>query len=261
MSNAPSCSAWRLYVIIDKSAARDRDLAWIADQAIRGGADVIQLRDKTASAQVLIDEATRLRTITQAAGIPLIINDRVDVAVAVGADGVHLGQDDLPVAVARQILGPKRLLGTSTHSLAQALEADRVGADYLAVGPIYPTPTKPEYPHVGPALISQIAARVQRPLVTIGGIDQTTLPKVLAAGARCVAVVRAVCGADDPQAAARLLKDSLLRMVPTEILLRPSLCFPRCGSGSLGEDPACPGARCGSTSLTTALSECNESKG
>ena len=211
MSNAASLSAWRLYVIVDKAAAKARDLAWIADRAIRGGADVIQLRDKAASAQALIEEAKRCVQLTKAAGVPLIINDRVDVAVAVGADGVHLGQDDLPVSVARQILGPGRIIGASTHSLKQALEADRAGVDYLAVGPIYPTPTKPEASSVGASLISQVKAQVQRPLVTIGGIDQTTLPEVLAAGATCVAVVRAVCGAEHPEAAARALKDTLTR--------------------------------------------------
>ena len=209
MSNATSCSAWRLYVIVDKAAAKARDLAWITDRAIRGGADALQLRDKAASAHTLIEEAKRCLQVTKAAGVPLIINDRVDVAVAVGADGVHIGQDDLPVSVARQILGPGRIIGTSTHSLKQALEADRAGVDYLAVGPIYPTPTKPDSSSVGASLISQVKAQVQRPIVTIGGIDQTTLSEVLAAGATCVAVVRAVCAAEDPEAAARALKDMM----------------------------------------------------
>ena len=212
MSSAASLSAWRLYVIADNAAAKGRDLAWIAEQAIRGGADVIQLRDKAASAQRLIEEATRLLRITKAAGIPLIINDRVDVAVAVGADGVHLGQDDLPVSVARQILGPGRIVGKSTHSLVQALEADRAGVDYVAVGPIYPTPTKPDTSHVGVALVDHVAARVRRPIVVIGGINQATLPEVLAAGATCVAVVRAVCAAENPEAAARSLKDMMAQI-------------------------------------------------
>jgi len=206
MSNAPSCSAWRLYVIVDRSAAKGRDLARIAQQAIRGGADVIQFRDKAALAGSLAEEGERLLKVTRAAGVPLIINDRVDVAAAIGADGVHLGREDLPVEAARRILGPGKLLGKSTHSLQQALAADREAIDYLAVGPIYPTPTKPDYPDVGPALIGQVASQVAHPVVTIGGIDERTLPEVIAAGARCAAVVRAVCAADDPEAAARRLK-------------------------------------------------------
>ncbi|MBI3319533.1 MAG: thiamine phosphate synthase [Candidatus Omnitrophica bacterium] len=213
MSNAISSSRWRLYVIIDHAAAQDRDLAWVAERAIQGGADVIQLRHKTASVRQLIAEAERLMRVTRAAQIPFLINDRVDVAVAVGADGVHLGQDDLPVPVARRFLGPTGIIGKSTHSLQQALEAEQEGVDYLAVGPIYPTPTKPDAPHVGLELIAQVKIRVRHPVVTIGGIDRVTLAEVVAAGADCVAVVRAVCRADDPQAAAEELKKIVTQSV------------------------------------------------
>lgn len=215
MSNVTSCSSWRLYVIIDKAAAGGRDLAWIADQAIQGGADVIQLRDKAASTRAMIEEASRIAHVAYVARVPFLINDRVEVAVAVGADGVHIGQDDLPVSVVRQILGSAPMIGKSTHSLAQALEAEREEAGYIAVGPVYPTPTKPDSPAVGLDLIGQVKGRVQRPIVAIGGIDHSTLPDVLSAGATCVAVVRAVSGADDPQAAARALKAILLQIAPT----------------------------------------------
>jgi thiamine-phosphate pyrophosphorylase len=210
MSNARSFSAWRLYVIVDRSAAKGRDLLRITEQAIRGGADVIQLRDKAALAGSLAEEGARLLAVTKAAGVPLIINDRVDVAAAIGADGVHVGQDDLPVAEARRILGPGKLIGKSTHSLQQALDADAEPIDYLAVGPIYPTPTKPAYPVVGLTLIGQVASRITHPMVAIGGIDEGTLPDVIAAGARCVAVVRAVCASEDPEAAARNLKQKFV---------------------------------------------------
>lgn len=207
--NARSCSAWRLYVIIDPSVAAGRPLAGVAAQAIRGGADAIQLRDKQASARQLLDAARRLLAVTRPAGIPLIVNDRVDVALAAGADGVHLGQDDLPLAEARRILGPARLIGQSTHSLEQALTAERDGADYIGVGPIFPTPTKPSYGSVGTALIRLVAGRVRVPAVCIGGIDSRTIHEALAAGAGAIAVVRAVCGADDPEAAARRLTEAL----------------------------------------------------
>ena len=211
MSSGVSLSGWRLYVIVDRASCEGRDLAWVARQAIRGGADVIQLRDKAASAQALITQARRLLEVTQPAKMPLLINDRVDVALAAGADGVHLGQEDLPVAAARRLLGPGRIIGKSSHSLTQALEADQEELDYLALGPVYPTPTKPDYPPVGLKLIGEVSARVRHPLVVIGGVDETTLPEVVAAGATCIAVVRAVCAAEDPQAAARTLKRILTR--------------------------------------------------
>ncbi len=216
MSNDTSCSGWQLYVIVDQDAVAGRDLAWIAEQAIRGGADVIQLRAKAASTRDLIEHAQRLREVTQAGKVPLVINDRVDVALAVGAEGVHLGQDDLPVAVARRLLGPGRILGKSTHTLDQAREADRDGVDYLAVGPIFSTPTKPDSPHVGLRLIRDVKAHVQRPMVAIGGIDLTTLSEVMAAGAQCVAVVRAVSAAGDPATAARDLKRLLIQHARTQ---------------------------------------------
>jgi len=206
-----SCSDWRLYVIVDRAAVGPRGLEEVAAAAIRGGADVLQLRDKAASARRLLDAARALLALTRPAGIPLIINDRPDVAASAGADGVHLGQDDLPLPEARRLLGPDRLIGQSTHSLEQAVAAEAAGADYIGLGPIFPTPTKPEYGSIGTALISAVASRVRVPVVCIGGIDASTLPQVLKAGAKRVAVVRAVCAVADPAAAARGLKALLAR--------------------------------------------------
>ncbi|MBI3996487.1 MAG: thiamine phosphate synthase [Candidatus Omnitrophica bacterium] len=205
-SNVTSCLAWRLYVILDRAAAQGRALPELAAAAIRGGADVLQLRDKTASARSLMEEAKRLLAVTRPAGIPLIINDRADVARAVGADGVHLGQDDLPLADARALLGSDRIIGASTHTLDQALAAAAEGVDYIGIGPIFSTPTKPEYPSVGLDLVRQVTAHVRVPGVCIGGIDRDHLDPVLGAGGACVAVVRAVCCADDPEVATRELK-------------------------------------------------------
>lgn len=214
-------SSWLLYVIVDRSASGTRDLAELAASAIRGGADVIQLRDKNASSAQLIEEGKRLLPVTRAAGIPLIINDRPDVVEAVGADGVHLGQDDGSIEEARRLLGPKRLIGKSTHSLEQAIAADIEGADYIGLGPIFPTPTKPESPSVGTALIREVMQCVEIPIVCIGGMNPTTLRPVLWAGATCVAVVRAVCGAEDPERAARELKQTLTQCVHAPV--RPRL--------------------------------------
>ena len=208
-SNAPSCSAWRLYVILDRAAAGSRDLAALAQAAIQGGADVLQLRDKSASGETLLQEARRLLPLARAAGVALIVNDRPDNALAAGADGVHLGQDDAPVAEARALLGPHRLIGKSTHSLEQALAADREPVDYLGLGPIFPTPTKPDYGSVGLDLIRQTQTRLTHPVVCIGGIETANLDSVLAAGGLRVAVVRAVCAAADPEASARRLKTRL----------------------------------------------------
>lgn len=217
-SNNRSCSDWRLYVIVDRAAAGTRPLAQIADAAIRGGADVLQLRDKTASTKTLLAEAAALLQLTRAAGIPLIINDRADIAHAVGADGVHLGQEDIPVAEARRLLGPTRLIGTSTHSLEQARAAEAEGSDYIGVGPIFPTPTKPEYGSVGLELIRRVRAQVNVPTVCIGGIDAGNLAQVLEAGADRIAVVRAVCAAPNPEAATRCLKDALTHFVRASAL-------------------------------------------
>lgn len=207
--NATFSSDSRLYVIVDRAAAGSRDLTEIAQAAVRGGADLLQLRDKQASARALLREARRLLPIARAAKIPLIINDRPDVARAAEADGVHLGQDDLPLKEARAILGPGRLIGISTHTLEQALAADIEQADYLGFGPIYGTPTKPDAPPVGLSLIPELASMVSIPFFCIGGIDATTLPDVLVKGAHGAAVVRAVCGAGDPEAATRHLKDQI----------------------------------------------------
>ena len=200
-----------LYVIIDPAAACGRDLAWLTQRAIRGGADVIQLRDKAATIRKLTEQARRLREVTAAAGIPLIVNDHPDAAQAARADGVHLGQDDLPVERAREVLGPGAIIGKSTHSLAQAQAAMLEAVDYIGVGPVFATPTKPDYPQVGLQLIRQVCAEIQKPFVAIGGIDLDGLSEVLASGARSIAVVRAVCSAEDPEAAARALKAQLRR--------------------------------------------------
>jgi thiamine-phosphate pyrophosphorylase len=205
------CSAWRLYVIIDRPTVGDRDLQDVTAAAIRGGADVIQLRDKTASPDQLLEEARALLAVTRAAEIPLIINDHVEVAAACGAEGVHLGQDDASIAAARRRLGPGRLIGKSTHTFEQALVAYLDQADYLGLGPIFPTPTKPTYEAVGPELIQEVRLRVEIPVVCIGGINRDTITRVLKRNGECVAVVRAVCGDPDPEAAARHLKRLLQR--------------------------------------------------
>lgn len=212
-SSVKPCSEWQLYVIVDLAACGGRGPAEVASAALRGGADALQLRDKRATDAQLRTTAERLLPLARAVGVPLIINDRIEVARAIGADGVHLGQADAPVAEARRRLGAGPLIGKSTHSLGQALAAETEGASYIGLGPVFSTPTKPDYGSIGAGLIAQVTARVRIPIVCIGGIDLSTLPTVLDAGAGCIAVVRAVCAAADPEAAARALKAALRQSV------------------------------------------------
>jgi thiamine-phosphate pyrophosphorylase len=201
---------FRLYVIVDRAACGRRDILKVANDAVNGGADIIQLRDKNATTLELIKVARQMMIIAHRKHVPLIINDRADVAYAVDADGVHLGQDDLPLKVARAILGRRKTIGISTHNIRQALQAQRDGADYIGVGPVYQTPTKPGYKPAGLKLVGEVAARIKIPFVAIGGIDPNTVHYALRAGATRVAVVRAVTGARDVKAAARRLKRMLI---------------------------------------------------
>lgn len=194
----------RVYVVTDATQGPAATIEVVA-AACAGGADVIQLRRKADTGAEHLDLAARCRAITAASEALLIVNDRVDVAMAVGADGVHLGEDDMPVAVARQ-LWPEGLIGRSTHSAAQARAARDDGADYLGVGPVHATPTKPGRPAVGLGLVAAMAAELTIPWVAIGGIDPATIDAVLAAGAPAVAVVRAVSRAADPRLATAALR-------------------------------------------------------
>ena len=192
-----------LYVILDRSATGGRDLEEILEATIAGGCRLIQLREKEWPSGRLLPLAERLRERCRRAGVTFIVNDRVDLALAVGADGVHLGQDDLPVRAARPLLRPGMMLGRSTHSVAQAREAQAEGADYVAVGSMFPTQTKPDFELVGPDLVRAVRSSIKAPLIGIGGITRENVAQVIGAGADGVAVISAVCGAPDPAAATR----------------------------------------------------------
>ncbi|MEA2280481.1 MAG: thiamine-phosphate pyrophosphorylase [Solirubrobacteraceae bacterium] len=199
-------SAARLYLVCD---ARPRAFL---DAALRGGVDVIQLRDKTLAGDAeLVAAARAFRAAADGAGALFVLNDRPDLVEACGADGVHVGQDDATPAQARAAIGPDRIIGRSTHAPDQLAEADAdPDVDYLAVGPVHATPTKPGRPAAGLAYVEH-AARVgpSTPWFAIGGIDPSTAPAVLAAGARRIVVVRAIAEAVDPEAAARELTRAL----------------------------------------------------
>jgi thiamine-phosphate pyrophosphorylase len=192
-----------LYVVLDRTAARGRDLDSVLAAVIDGGCRMVQLREKEWPSGRLLPLARRLRERCGAAGVTFIMNDRVDVAVAVEADGVHVGQEDLPARLARSLLRAGMLLGVSTHDIEQARAARDDDADYVAVGSMFPTATKPDFQLVGPALIRKLRGEIRVPLVGIGGITHDNVVDVVRAGADGVAVISAVCAAADPGAATR----------------------------------------------------------
>src|SRR5438094_10437373 len=203
-------SRMRLYVITG-DRGDELETARIVEAALDGGATIIQLRKKSMPMVEQYRLATALRTLTLAHEALLIINDHADLAIAADADGVHLGQDALPPDAVRALPGfDGRLIGRSTHSLEQARAAIKEGADYLAVGPVYATPTKASRPAVGTGLVSDVAAIADRPFVAVGGIDHDNAPAVVEAGARAIAVVRAVYDAADPAEAARRLHELIV---------------------------------------------------
>lgn len=195
-----------LYVILDKQACAEPDLVKATEQIIAGGADFIQFRDKVSDDKTIFSSAGRIRKITKEHNIPLIINDRIDLTLALDADGVHLGQDDLPLNIARKFLGKDKIIGCSTHSLIQALQAQEEGADYIGVGPIFSTPTKPDYKPVGLDLIRAVKDKIKIPFAAIGGIDQNNIRELLSVGAKIIAVVRAAVGQKDIRKAVSNLK-------------------------------------------------------
>ncbi|PYM35887.1 MAG: thiamine phosphate synthase [Candidatus Rokuibacteriota bacterium] len=194
-----------LYVILDRVAARGRDLDEILAATLEGGCRMVQLREKEWPSGRLLPLAERLGGRCRRAGVTFIVNDRVDLAVAVGADGVHLGQDDLPPRAARPLLRPGMILGRSTHTLVQATRARDEAVDYVAVGSMFETATKPDFELAGPDLLRRIRPLTPQPLVGIGGITHANLGDVIRAGADGIAVISAVCGAPDPAAATRRL--------------------------------------------------------
>jgi thiamine-phosphate pyrophosphorylase len=194
--------ACRLCVITDPSLARGLSHFDIAMRAVDGGASMIQLRDKMTGPRQLLSEAREIARLCRARGVCFIVNDRLDLALAADADGVHLGQDDLPPKAARTILGRDKFLGVSTHSLEQAIWAAEQGADYLGIGPIFATGTKATgYEPRGCDIIRQLRTRIDLPLVAIGGITLSNVGEIVRAGATGVAVISAIVGADDITAA------------------------------------------------------------
>jgi len=201
-----------LYLVTSQALSRGRSTEKIVRLALAGGVRLIQLREKEMPFSQLFRLAEKIRAMTKKAGALLIINDRVDLALAVKADGVHLGQDDLPVALARKI-APDLIIGASTHSLKEALAAQSAGASYVNIGPLFPTKTKKwNEKFLGIPKMAQIAARLKIPFTVMGGIKEEHIPDLARAGAQTIAVVTAVAAADNPCAAVKRLL-ALMRSV------------------------------------------------
>jgi thiamine-phosphate pyrophosphorylase len=199
-----------LYAIVDPAACRGRDPIEVGRAILRGGCAVLQLRDKTSGDRAVLETARALAALCREAGVPFVVDDRVDVALACGADGAHVGQDDLPLAVARH-LAPSLMIGASTHDLAQLARAGEEGADLVGFGPVFSTRSKEQPdPVVGLDGLRSAVRASRVPVVAIGGIDSSRLLDVRGTGVPLFAVISAVCGADDPEAAARALHQAWL---------------------------------------------------
>ena len=209
---------YSLYLVTDRSLSLGRATAEIVRAAVKGGVTCVQLREKHCSTREFINEARRIKEELTIAGIPLIINDRLDVALAVGAEGIHLGQSDMHITDARRLVGNSMLIGISAESLDDAILAEAEGADYIGISPVFTTPTKTDTAApLGLDGIRRIRAAVSLPLVGIGGLNQGNVPDVLRAGADGVAVVSAIVASACPQSAAAALKQRILSVKHEEI--------------------------------------------
>ncbi|HSL62854.1 MAG TPA: thiamine phosphate synthase [Desulfotignum sp.] len=193
-----------VYLVTDRNLCLGRPLTAVVADAVRAGLACVQLREKTLSTRDFLDQALALKPILRSAGIPLLINDRVDIALAAGADGVHLGQTDMPYAAARHLLGPSAIIGLSVETWEDVTTAQNLDVDYLGVSPIFATPTKTDTKTPwGLEGLARIRAWSRHPLVAIGGLNAANAPEIIRAGAHAVAVVSAICSAQDPYTAAR----------------------------------------------------------
>ncbi|MBO4671269.1 MAG: thiamine phosphate synthase [Bacteroidales bacterium] len=200
----------RLYLVTDRPLSLGRGLEWIVEEAVKGGATIVQLREKSLDTREFIELGLSLKRTLAPYGVPLIINDRVDVALAVDADGVHIGQSDMPYDIARRLLGPDKIIGLSVENLEEVEEANSLDVDYIAVSPVFGTPTKTDTaPPFGLDGLRKAASMTRHPVVAIGGMNRTTAAGAMACGIDGIAVVSAICGAPEPQEAARELRSLL----------------------------------------------------
>ncbi len=198
---------WRLYLVTDRELAGGRPIEDVVLAAVRGGVTAVQLREKECGTRQFVALARRLKDALVPSGVPLIVNDRLDVALAAGADGVHVGQSDMAFADVRRLAGPDMLIGLTVETMEQAMEASHLDLSYLGVSPIFPTPTKTDTGGAwGLEGLAALRARTRQVLVAIGGVNAANVTQVIQAGADGIAVVSAICATSDPEAAARELR-------------------------------------------------------
>lgn len=196
----------KLYLVTDRELSRGRSLEEVVSEAVAGGVTLVQLREKHASTGEFVDLAFRMKEILKPYDVPLIINDRLDVALAVDAEGLHIGQSDMPYETARKLLGPDRIIGLSVENISDLLKANELDADYVGISPVFGTPTKKDTAEpFGLDGLRKAAELSVHPVVAIGGMNRDTAGDVIAAGADGVAVVSAICSADSPRSAAKEL--------------------------------------------------------
>lgn len=199
-------AAWEVYLVTDREFSRGRSNREIVEAAVRGGVSAVQLREKDLDTRSFLEQGLKIRDLLRSAGVPLIINDRIDIALALDADGVHLGQSDMPADIARSLLGPGRIIGLSVEEPAHLSPRETSSVDYLGVSPIFLTPTKTDLSTAwGIEGLRKARAMTDLPLVAIGSIKQENAREVITAGADCVAVVTAITAAEDPEANTRSL--------------------------------------------------------
>ena len=208
MSKKNLIKKFHLYAIVDRDSVKGDKIFKIAEAAVSAGADMLELRDKSSSAFEIIKTAGVLKKITKKYGVPLVINDRLDAALAIDADGLHIGRGDIDISLARTLMGRNKLIGVTIKNLKDAHEAKRKGADYLGVGPIFKTPIKPGIKPKGIRLLNAVK-KVNMPFFAIGGIDCANIKKLTERGFKRIAVIRALCKAKVPYIAARKLKEAL----------------------------------------------------
>jgi len=199
-----------VYVLTDRHIAGERSIVDLIEAALRGGATMVQLREKEGSDEEMLATGRKLQQLTHQAGVPLIINDRINVALELDAEGVHVGQSDMTARDVRQLIGAHRILGVSAETVEEALLAEQAGADYLGVGDVYGTSTKLDgTPPIGLTGLAAVVQAVSIPVVAIGGITLENAAATIQAGAAGVAVISAVVGAADPEATTRLLRKNI----------------------------------------------------
>lgn len=197
---------YRLYLVTDRKQPAPGTFEKVVEDALKGGATLVQLREKEGDTGLLYERAVKLKKITDTFHVPLIIDDRIDIMLAVGADGVHVGQSDMPAAIARKLIGPHKILGVSAGTLEEAVQAEKDGADYLGVGAMFPTATKKDADITTPETLRKIMDTVHIPVVIIGGMNESTIPLFKGYGLSGFAVVSAIMASREPEKVAGKLK-------------------------------------------------------